>query len=88
MIVAGNSCTQWHAKTNEGSGNLRVTDDGVVLRARDCDQEHRSDLEATSIIYGPRPASVFTPPEDFRKLDIAPLQGKPADPGKGVRKPG
>jgi hypothetical protein len=86
-VVAGNPCTLWHAKGDQGGGSLCVTDDGVVLRAQGYDEQHRGDLEATSIIYGPQPASVFAPPADFRKLDLSP---RPAAPGASgaARKPG
>jgi hypothetical protein len=88
VIVSGNACTLWHAKFNQGNGNLCVTDDGVLLRAQGYDVNHRGDLEATSIIYGPQPASVFAPPADFRKLEIAPPAELTPAPAAAARKPG
>jgi hypothetical protein len=88
VIVSGNACTLWHAKFNQGNGNLCVTDHGVLLRAQGYDVNHCGDLEATSIIYGPQPASVFAPPPDFRKLEIAPPAEQAAPPAAPSRKPG
>lgn len=83
-IVAGNPCTLWNAKIGYGSSALCVTDDGVVLSAQGNRQDHVGDLTATSVIYGPQPATVFDPPPDFRKLDISSLSGgtPAATPGK------
>jgi hypothetical protein len=67
-VVAGNSCTLWHAKLGFGDGSLCITGDGVLLSAKGYNLDHRGDLAATSVIYGPQPATVFDPPAGFRKL--------------------
>jgi len=77
-VVAGYTCTLWHAKIGAGDGSLCVTDDGVLLKAEAFNDIHAGDLVATSVIYGPVPEDVFAPPPTFRKLEIA----QPAVAGK------
>ena len=77
-VVAGDTCTLWHARLGAGDGALCVTDDGVLLKAEGFDDNHAGDLVATSVIYGPVSESEFAPPSGFRKLDIA----RPAAAGK------
>jgi hypothetical protein len=67
-VVAGNSCTLWHAKLGFGDSSLCITGDGVLLSAKGYNVDHRGDLAAASVIYGPQPATVFDPPAGFRKL--------------------
>ena len=67
-VVAGNSCTLWHAKLGFGDSSLCITEDGVLLSAKGYNLDHRGDLVATSVTYGPQPATVFDPPAGFRKL--------------------
>ena len=67
-VVAGNSCTLWHARLGFGNSSLCITGDGVLLSAKGYNLDHRGDLVATSLIYGPQPATVFDPPAGFRKL--------------------
>jgi hypothetical protein len=67
-VVTGNSCTLWHAKIGFGNSSLCITGDGVLLSAKGYNLDHRGDLVATSVIYGPQPATVFDPPPGFRKL--------------------
>lgn len=76
-IVAGYRCRLWHAKAGDGDYSVCVTDDGVLLSAQDFNEDHRGDLTATSVVYGPQPATVFEPPPDFRKLDIVPGKRNP-----------
>ncbi|MEJ0019271.1 MAG: hypothetical protein WDN25_22490 [Acetobacteraceae bacterium] len=84
-IIVGNPCTLWYAKRGEGGGSLCVTDDGVLLRADGYGEQRRGNLVATSVVYGPQPASVFAPPAGFRKLDIT---RRPAPASPDARKPG
>lgn len=77
--VAGVKCTQWEVTSREGAGNVCVTDDGVMLRARG--QDGRGGLEAISVQYGPQPASLFRPPADFSKIEL------PGGAGPGGRPP-
>jgi hypothetical protein len=69
-MVSGNSCTLWHAQLGYGDSSVCVTGDGVLLSAKGYNLDHRGDLTATSVTYGPQPATVFDPPEGFRKLTI------------------
>jgi hypothetical protein len=70
-VVSGNSCTLWHAQLGYGDSSVCVTSDGVLLSAKGYNLDHRGDLMATSVSYGPQPATVFDPPEGFQKLAIA-----------------
>jgi hypothetical protein len=67
-VVTGSGCTLWHAKLGFGDSSLCVTGDGVLPSAKGYNLDHRGDLVATSVIYGPEPATVFDPPAGFRKL--------------------
>ena len=67
-VVAGNSRTLWHAKLGFGDSSLCITGDGALLSAKGYNLDHRGDLAATSLIYGPQPATVFDPSAGFRKL--------------------
>ncbi len=67
-VVAGNGCTLWHAKLGFGDSSLCITGDEVLVSAKGYNLDHRGDLVATSVIYGPQPATVFDPPAGFRKL--------------------
>ena len=67
-VVAGHRCTLWHAKLGFGDSSLCITGDEVLVSAKGYNLDHRGDLVATSVIYGPQPATVFDPPAGFRKL--------------------
>ena len=69
--VAGYSCTLYDAKTPEHHGEVCVTSDGVLLRARSDDPNQHGDLVATSVTYGAQPPGTFEPPPGFQKFDAA-----------------
>ena len=76
--VAGVACTQWDVTTDQGSATACVTDDGVVLQEIGVDGDGlKGRLEATKVVYGPIPDSMFQPPEGYRKIDPPPPPGTP-----------
>ncbi|RFD20754.1 hypothetical protein DY926_04110 [Komagataeibacter melaceti] len=80
-MVAGVACTQWDVTTDQGSATACVTEDGVVLQEIGVDGDGlRGRLEATKVVYGPIPDSMFQPPADYRKIDPPPPPGAPRTP--------
>ncbi|GAB6966613.1 hypothetical protein JCM25156A_06500 [Komagataeibacter kakiaceti JCM 25156] len=76
--VAGVPCTQWDVSTDQGGATACVTEDGVVLQEIGVDGDGlRGRLEATKVVYGPIPDSMFQPPEGYRKIDPPPPPGAP-----------
>ena len=73
--IAGIGCTIYDAKRADHSGQVCVSDDGVLLRAKsDNPAQAGGGLEAINVAYGPQPASLFTPPAGFQKMDIGAMQ--------------
>ena len=63
--VAGVGCTEWDTRDSGGKPVLVcLTNDGVLLRARDVD---RTLISAASVTYGPADPSAFAPPAGFRR---------------------
>jgi hypothetical protein len=69
--VAGLACTTYEARISDRKGQVCLTDDGVLLRARNEDPNRRRELEAMKVTYGDQPASLFEAPAGFQKLDPA-----------------
>ncbi len=68
--VAGQSGAEW-TRVEEGVNNtVCVTDDGIVLRAR---EGERTVWETTSIQRGPQDASLFTLPPGVQVMDLSNL---------------
>lgn len=67
--VAGLRCTVYDVQSQRGSGQICLTKDGVMLRARGQGARRGGSLEAISVQYTPQPASLFVPPAGFRKMD-------------------
>jgi hypothetical protein len=80
-IIVGNPCNVWVQTGGQGSTQLCVTDDGVLLHAEGRTAQRHDDLRAKSVIYGPAAPSVFAPPADFKKLDPARNGPLPRTPG-------
>ena len=77
--VAGVACTQWDVTTDQGNATACVTEDGVVLQEIGVDGDGlKGKLEATKVVYGPIPDSMFQPPEGYRKVEPPPPPGSPA----------
>ncbi len=88
--VAGLSCTVWEVKSQQNTGTVCMTDDGVMLRAQGqgADPQHSGGMEAVSVVYGAQPAALFAPPADYQKMD-RPRGMPPGAPGApGGRPPG
>jgi hypothetical protein len=79
--VAGIRCTVFDGKSQEHSGQVCVSDDGVMLRAKSDPGSPGGSLEATSVTYGPQSASLFAPPADFQKMDTSHLPQGMGPPG-------
>ncbi|MCE2575082.1 DUF4412 domain-containing protein [Komagataeibacter sp. FNDCR2] len=76
--VAGVACTQWDVTTDQGGATACVTEDGVVLQEIGVDGDGlRGRLEATKVVYGPIPDSMFQPPAGYRRIDPPPPPGAP-----------
>jgi hypothetical protein len=69
--VAGVACTTYDATFNEHSGQICLTNDGVMLRARSADADHQRELEAVTVTYAKQPADLFAVPAGFQKLDTS-----------------
>ncbi len=67
--VAGLACTTYDATVSEHRGQVCLTDDGVLLRARSEDPDRHRDLEALNVTYGDQPAALFEAPAGFQKVD-------------------
>jgi hypothetical protein len=80
--VAGLSCTIYDASGGDRKGQVCLTDDGVLLRARSEDGQH--ELLATKVTYAAQSAALFEPPADFQKFDIPNMPGG-MPPGIGPR---
>lgn len=68
--VAGLPCDVWRMSGPHGTGTACITSDGVVLRASGAAEHRSGKLEAVSVAYGPQPASLFTLPPDFTRMDL------------------
>lgn len=75
--VAGLHCTVYQVRSRGGSGQICLTDDGVMLQAEGQGSHPNGSLEAVQVRYAAQPASLFAPPPGFRKLEPAqrPPQG-------------
>ncbi len=77
---AGIRCTTYDATVNQRSGQLCLTDDGLILHARTGDRDHYRDLEAVSVSYALQPNEMFDPPLGYENQDIL-------DAAKNKRRP-
>lgn len=69
-VVAGLPCTVYDETRHGHSGQVCVTADGLLLRARSNDPvQVNGDLEATSVTYAPQPPSLFLPPPGYQQLN-------------------
>jgi hypothetical protein len=70
--IAGIGCTIYDTTRQNLSGQVCLSDDGLLLRAKSNDPAQAgAGVEATQVTYGPQPASLFAPPPDFQKMDVA-----------------
>ncbi len=93
--VAGMGCTVWIVRGPGGHGDACVTHDGVVLdgegqgdRPDDQGQIPSGRLVATSVTYGPLPASLFVAPPGLQEVDLPPSLFRAMIPGlAGIQTP-
>jgi len=71
--IAGLTCTAYDAALNDRTGELCLTDDGVLLRAEIADRGRPRELEALRVTYADQPDSYFHAPADFTKVDMSDL---------------
>ena len=82
--IAGVSCTIYDAHIDNHNGQVCLTDDGVLLRARSEDPDRHRELEAVRVTFTDQPASMFETPAGFQKMDSAAMsRGMNSDPGGG-----
>lgn len=69
--VAGVGCTVYETQRQGHSGQVCISADGVLLRAKSDDptQDHGG-LVATSVTYGPQSPDLFAPPPDFQRMEM------------------
>ena len=82
--VAGLACTDYKVERQGRNGQVCLTGDGVLLRAKGENAGQATHgMEAVSVTYGPQSASLFVPPPDYRKMDMAAMgHGMAAPPSK------
>jgi len=73
--IAGLPCTTFGTTINAQRGQICLTSDGVLLRARSTDPDRHRELEAVKVTYADQPAALFEPPPGFQKLDIPDAAG-------------
>jgi hypothetical protein len=79
--VAGVSCTVWSVHSEDGDGDICVTSDGVLLRARGKDKSGNSSvMQATKVDYHALPSSEFEVPAGYHEMNMPtmPPGAKPA----------
>jgi hypothetical protein len=80
--VAGVACTLYDVTVNDRTGQVCLTDDGVLLRTHGNDPGRDRSLEAVKVTYSEQPASLFEPPAGFQRMDMPNIPGG-MPPGMG-----
>ena len=65
--IAGVACTTYAATINDREGQVCLTGDGVLLRARSAEPNGQRELEAVKVTYEAQPAELFGPPPASRR---------------------
>lgn len=77
--VVGIGCTIYDTVRQNHSGQVCLSDDGLLLRAKSDDPARGGGgMEATRVAYGPQPAGLFAPPPDFQKMELPSMPQHPA----------
>ncbi len=84
--IAGVACTTYDATINDRVGQVCLTADGVLLRARSAETNGQRELEAVKVTYEAQPAELFGTPAGFKKMD-APDPGRRPISGFGSPNP-
>ena len=85
--IAGIECTNYDARINDHDGQVCLTGDGVLLRAKTAEHDRQRQLEAVKVTYADQPAALFEPPADFKKFDMPDMAGHEPMPGTGSPHP-
>ena len=87
--IAGLRCTNYDVSNGERKGQICLTEDGVWLRARGNEGDHRREMEAVKVTYVAQPAALFEPPPDFKKFEMPTMPGgmPPGMAGPGMSGP-
>ena len=76
--IAGTKCTQYDASIKDREGQICLTGDGVLPRARgEAHGHHTQMLEALPVIYTPRASAMFDSPPGFQNADADAAPGAP-----------
>jgi hypothetical protein len=79
--VAGQRCTVWTVRRENGAGVACISDDGVLLRGDSDTGRGPSHMVATKVTYGTLADSVFQPPAGYKKMDMPAMPPGAARPG-------
>jgi hypothetical protein len=74
--IAGQRCTTYDATLHARKGQICLTDDGVILRARTGQADTFREMVAVTVSYTEQPLALFAPPPGFENADS--LSGKPS----------
>jgi hypothetical protein len=88
--IAGQPCTVWEmSAAGQVQGDACITADGVVLRGQPAHAPTpNTGIVATSVAYGPQPASLFVAPAGYRRIQPnLPPPGPPPGPPAGAPAP-
>ncbi len=82
--VARVSCTVWGVDSSKGAGDVCITGDGVLLRARRTEASGTKEtvMEATKVDYQPLPASEFEVPSGYQTTTVPAMPQAPGMPAK------
>jgi hypothetical protein len=86
--IAGIKCTSYMSSINNQSGQTCLTDDGVMLLAKNVDQGPPRQMEAVSVTYAAQASALFEPPAGFQKIDPPRARAPMNDLGPLDRPPG
>jgi hypothetical protein len=75
--VAGQACTVWTVKRENGSGVACITAEGLLLRGDSDTGTGVSHIVATKVTFEALADSVFQPPTGYKKMDMSAGAGRP-----------
>jgi hypothetical protein len=78
--IVGIGCTIYNTKRQDHSGQVCLSADGLMLRAKSDNPAQGGTLEATQVTYGVQSATLFSPPPDFQKMDMSSMMNRGGPP--------
>jgi hypothetical protein len=75
--IAGLRCTNYDATFHANKGQICLTDDGVILRARTGQGDSLRELVALKVTYAEQPLTLFAPPDGYQNTETMPTDRKP-----------